>query len=347
MVRRALVALQFAIMIGLGITAATIWRQTLFSLHNQLRVDGSSVLLVDDACAPSNRAFRERLANLPGIARAACANEAALFDGGMIVSAQVQGGAATPMLSGVVDYGALEFYGLRPLAGRFFDRDHGDDGRLVAGDTEGNPSIVVNETAMRKLGFSTPDQAIGKVVTWNRRRWSANPTPGTTGPSEIIGVSADFALDTRREVYPQILYIDPVSFSVLSVRLIGSQIPEALAGIDAAWSHTMHTSIHRRFLSQRLQGNLCRRHTARDGHNSRRGSRRCNRCVGIVRTVSSFGRTAHQRDWHQKGLGRQFDRHSDLDAWRIQPAGSVGKLDRLALRVLHFAALARGVCSPC
>jgi putative ABC transport system permease protein len=42
-VRRALVALQFAIMIGLGITAATIWRQTLFSLNNQLRVDGSSM----------------------------------------------------------------------------------------------------------------------------------------------------------------------------------------------------------------------------------------------------------------------------------------------------------------
>ena len=67
-VRRALVALQFAIMIGLGITAVTIWRQTLFSLNNQLRVDGSSILLIDDACAPSARAFRDRLATVPGVA---------------------------------------------------------------------------------------------------------------------------------------------------------------------------------------------------------------------------------------------------------------------------------------
>ena len=132
------------------------------------------------------------------------------------------------MVSGAVDYGALEFYGLRPLAGRFFDHNHGDDGGLVEGETAGNPSIVVNETAMRKLGFSSPSQAIGKIVTWNRRRWSANPTPGTIGASEIIGVSPDFALDTRRKVWPQILYVDPISFSVLSVRLIGSQIPEAL-----------------------------------------------------------------------------------------------------------------------
>jgi putative ABC transport system permease protein len=252
-IRRTLVALQFAIMIGLGIAAATIWRQTLFSLNNQLRVDGSSILLIVNACGPSDRAFRERLATMPGVARAACADGGALFNGGMSVSAQVQGEAATPMVSGVVDFGALEFYGLRPLAGRFFDHNHGDDGRLVEGETAGNPSIVVNETGIRNLGFSSPSQAIGKIVTWNRRRWSANPTPGTTGPSEIIGVSPDFALDTRRGVYSQILYVDPASFSVLSVRLIGSQIPEALTEIDAAWSQIMHARINRRFLSQSLQ----------------------------------------------------------------------------------------------
>jgi putative ABC transport system permease protein len=252
-VRRALVALQFAIMIGLGITAATMWRQTLFSLNNQLRVDGSSILLIDNACDASGRAFRDRLATLPGVAGAACANEAALFNGGMIVSAQVQGGAATPMVSGVVDYGALELYGLTPLAGRFFDHNHGDDGRLVEGETAGNPSIVVNETATRKLGFGSPSQAIGKIVTWNRRRWSAAPTPGTIGQSEIIGVWPDFTLDTRRQVWPQILYVDPVSFSVLSVRLIGARIPEALSGIDAAWSQIMRTGIRRHFLSQNLQ----------------------------------------------------------------------------------------------
>jgi len=43
------------------------------------------------------------------------------------------------------------------------------------------------------------------------------------------------------------------SYSGLAVRLLGSQIPEALTAIDAAWSQVMHTSIHRRFLSQTLQ----------------------------------------------------------------------------------------------
>lgn len=254
-VRRALVTLQFAIMIGLGITAITIWRQTLFSLNNQLRVDGSSILHVDFACVPDGQAFRDRLATVPGITAAACANEGALFNGGMIVSGQVQGRPAVSMVAGAVDFGALEFYGLAPLAGRFFDRDHGEDGRLVNAEweTAGNPSIIINETAMRALGFVSASQAVGKMVTWNRRRFSAKPTPGITGPSEIIGVVPDLALDTRIAANPQILYVDPGSFTVLSVRLVGSKIPEALAEIDSIWRETLHTDIRRRFLSQRLQ----------------------------------------------------------------------------------------------
>src|SRR6202012_1544206 len=79
-VRRALVTLQFAIMIGLGVTAVTIWRHTLVSLDNHLRVYGSGILLIDDACDPSGRAFQARVATLSGVAAVACANEAALYN---------------------------------------------------------------------------------------------------------------------------------------------------------------------------------------------------------------------------------------------------------------------------
>jgi putative ABC transport system permease protein len=297
MVRRALVTLQFAIMIGLGVTALTIWRQTLFSLNNQLRVDGAGILLIDNACDPSGRAFQDRVAAIPGVVGVACANEAALFNGGMIVAARVQGGAETPMVSGAVDYNALEFYGLQPLAGRFFDRDHGDDGRLIEGETSGNPSIVINETAMRKLGFTSPVQAVGQTVTWNRRRWSAKPTPGTIGSSEIIGVAPDFVLDTRRDAWPQIIYVDPISFSVLSVRLAGSQIPETLAAIDATWSRIKHTSIHRRFLSQRLQEIYADVILQRTAISLSAG------LAGVVGVLGLFGLSAHSAAQRTKEIG--------------------------------------------
>jgi putative ABC transport system permease protein len=317
-VRRSLVTLQFAIMIGLGVITVTIWRQTLFSLDNQLRVDGSSILLIDNACDPSGRAFQDRVAALSGVAAAACANEAALHDGGMIVSARIQGGPDVPMVSGVVDYNALEFYGLQPLAGRFFDRDHGDDGRLVEGDTTGNPSIVVNETAMRKLGFTSPAEAVGQIVTWNRRRWSANPNPGTLGPSEIIGISPDFGLDTRRGVLPQILYVDPISFSVLSIRLTGSQIPETLAAIDAAWSQIKHTRIHQRFLSQRLQDMYA------DVILQRTAISLSTALAGVIGMLGLLGLSAHSAAQRTKEIG-------------IRKAMGASRLDILRFFVWQFA----------
>ena len=318
MVRRSLVTLQFAIMIGLGVTTVTIWRQTLFSLDNQLRVDGASILLIDDACDPSGRAFQDRVATLPGVGAAACANYAALYNGGMIVSARVQGGAEVPMVSGAVDYNALKFYGLQPRAGRFFDRDHGDDSRLVEGDTTGNPSIVINETAMRKLGFTSPAQAVGQIVTWNRRRWSANPNPGTLGASEIIGVSPDFGLDTRRGVLPQILYVDPISFSVLSVRLTASQIPETLTAIDAAWSEIKHTRIHQRFLSQYLQ------HMYADVILQRTAISLSTALAGVIGMLGLLGLSAHSAAQRTKEIG-------------IRKAMGASRLDILRFFVWQFA----------
>jgi putative ABC transport system permease protein len=318
MVRRSLVTLQFAIMIGLGVTMVTIWRQTLFSLDNQLRVDGSGILLIDDACDPSGRAFQDRVATLPGVAAAACANYAALYNGGMIVSARVQGGAEVPMVSGAVDYNALKFYGLQPRAGRFFDRNHGDDGRLAEGETTGNPSIVINETAMRKLGFTSPAQAVGRIVTWNRRRWSANPNPGTLGPSEIIGVSPDFGLDTRRGVLPQILYVDPISFSVLSVRLTGSQIPETLTAIDAAWSEIKHTRIHQRFLSQYLQDMYA------DVILQRTAISLSTALAGVIGMLGLLGLSAHYAAQRTKEIG-------------IRKAMGASRLDILRFFVWQFA----------
>ncbi len=309
-VRRALVILQFAIMIGLGITAITIWRQTLFSLNNQLRVDGSSILIVDFACLPNFQAFRDRVATVPGVVGTACASEAALFNGGMIVSAQAQGGAANPMVSGWVDFGALEFYGLSPLAGRFFDRNHGDDGRLVAGDTTGNPSIVVNETAMRTLGFSSPragDRPDGDLESPSLQ-FHANP--GTTGPSEIIGVVPDFKLDTRRAVNPQILYVDPGSFTILSVRLMGSKIPEALKAIDAAWRETGNTQHSSALPEPKAAGHVCRRRRCK--------GRAISLGAGLAVVIAAMGlfgmaglhrRAADQGNRHPQVHGRQHGRH--------------------------------------
>jgi putative ABC transport system permease protein len=116
---------------------------------------------------------------------------------------------------------------------------------------------VLNETAARQLGFSSPSAALGKTVIWPRRivKFGTNGGDWTevAGGSEVIGVAPDFSIDMRAPVHPQLIYVEPHRVDMLSVRLAGQEIPETLAAIDKAWSDTGHRMIHRRFLDQSLQ----------------------------------------------------------------------------------------------
>ena len=162
--RQVLVALQFALMIGLIIATVTLWRQTVFALHSRLRVDGSRVLLVQYGCAPAPgvRAFRELVAATPGVAAQACSSTMAFNDFGDKVKVAVAGRSAE-LVRAPVGFGYFEFYGLKPLAGRFLADGRGLDGSSAAREAPRNPSVVINETALRRLGFSSPAAAVGRA----------------------------------------------------------------------------------------------------------------------------------------------------------------------------------------
>ena len=252
--RQALVTLQFGLMITLIIATATLYRQTAYVLNDRIRVDGSKVLLIEDACeGPDARAFQQQIAATPGVQASVCTSDDFGY-GGESIAAVVAGRRPARLVNVPVAFGYFEFYGLKPLAGRFFVQGRGADGRLTNANPSGNPSVVINETAMRRLGFGSPAEAVGKIVTWTHRAYfSRRPGSDTTGPSEIIGVAPDFVEDARKPVEPQLMFVDPGLLDFLSVRLAGSRIPETLQAIDRGWEATGHRHLHRRFLDQTLQ----------------------------------------------------------------------------------------------
>ena len=153
----------------------------------------------------------------------------------------------------IVEPGFLELYGLQPVAGRFLERDRRADMLAVGEDTR-NPPIVINETAVRKLGFASPADAVGQFVSWVRVL-DYSGRMGERLPSEIIGVAPDFALrSVRQEVEPTFFFANPGWFSNASVSLEGATIPETLAAMDRAWQETgAARPINRVFLDQRMQ----------------------------------------------------------------------------------------------
>ncbi len=250
-VRKVLVALQFAILIGLIVGVSAIYRQSSFALNEGLRVNKDQVLIVATNCSNT---FPERVRALPGVRAAACAERSGLNFGSSNFPVNRAGGEPLNIARYPVDFGFLELYGLKPLAGRFFDREHGSEARPLFSASANGPAIVINQTAARRLGFASPEEAVGLSIS------PALPPgilpDGISNPAfRIIGVVPDFSLDSIHSlVSPSLYYVDPETFQWLSIKLTGDRLPETLQAIDALWKEAGDPRpITRLFLDQEIQ----------------------------------------------------------------------------------------------
>jgi putative ABC transport system permease protein len=240
-VRQGLVVAQFAIVIGLILVTATIYRQTRFALHDALRLDTSQLVLIETPC---RSAFHKELPALPGVQGASCAAFSALSTGFSSNEVIMPDNTQRTVSVGPVDVGFLELHGLKPVAGRFFSRARGEDMVLDREDAapELQPTVVLNEGAARLLGFARPADAVGKTIKW--MRWSAATDPNalpTARPSQVIGVTHDFTMGSiRTAISPSIYYVDPRASRVVVAKLDGGRMPETLKAIDDLWRRTGH-----------------------------------------------------------------------------------------------------------
>jgi putative ABC transport system permease protein len=243
-VRTALVSLQFAMLIGIILMTATIYRQTRFALNDTLRVPADQILVVYRAC---DDAVQHQIRSLPGVRAAACSAPGNLSH----VLVRRTDGTKLAFSRAYVDFGYLELYGLRPLAGRFFEKSHGADSVSPDAPETFQPNVVINETARQQLGFHNAAEAVGKTLSWIRGRdLSSAPLPAT-----IIGVTPDFsATASRAKIDPEIYHIDRSELDTLNVKLDGAKIPETIASIDQLWKErNASLPISRVFLDQLMQ----------------------------------------------------------------------------------------------
>jgi putative ABC transport system permease protein len=129
----------------------------------------------------------------------------------------------------------LDVYGVKPLAGRGLNAEDfgaGDSGRH-------STRVLINESAMRALGFDSPAAALGPYPLMPDTPALRNQRPAGNGLDEIIGVLPDFSMGSMRpRIGPTVFYADPMQFSTISVKLKGTDIPETLAAIDRVWKST-------------------------------------------------------------------------------------------------------------
>jgi putative ABC transport system permease protein len=241
-VRPALVVVQFAILTGLIIVAATIWRQTAVLLDN---VDRLNLDQVFNLVEPCESAFKQELGTIPGVSAVTCAGPVAA-GGPFGITTTVRDSVedTITIYTSAIDVGFFEMHGLRPLAGRFFSEDRGQDVVLDRADRdpEAQPTVVLNESGARLLGFEFPKAAVAQSLDWQRPFAAPEGNASPYRSSKVVGVVPDFTLinTLRATIKPTMYYVDRPNTAFIYAKLEEGRLSETLRSIDDLWRRTGH-----------------------------------------------------------------------------------------------------------
>jgi putative ABC transport system permease protein len=109
----------------------------------------------------------------------------------------------------------VETYGLRLVAGRGFSKETGTD-HLAA--------FVLNETAVRALGWGLPSAAVGRAFAFDGKE------------GRVIGVVADYHFAALYQpIGALVLDVSPATFQTFSLRVRVDDGGETLRAVEALW----------------------------------------------------------------------------------------------------------------
>ncbi|HUS00968.1 MAG TPA: ABC transporter permease [Chitinophagaceae bacterium] len=231
--RQALVVVQFALSTLLIVSAVIVYRQTNFLNNTDLGFNKEQVLFfqVRDSLAANPKTletFKSELKRSTGVV--------SITSGYGLPGDQFAGdGISIPTKDGEKEYPANVFIGdhdyvqtlgLRIIAGRDFSRDM---------TTDVKEAFIINETAVKELGFGTPEKAIGQPMNWNE--WAPTDTMNKVKRGKVIGVVQDYHYKSLHEklstsviqLYPQVVF-------KVAVKLKTGDIKNTIAYIDDVWN---------------------------------------------------------------------------------------------------------------
>lgn len=221
LLRKGLVISQFTISIGLIVATLLVGFQLSFMRHQELGFDKDQELVLDTHGDDHRDALKEEVRKLPGVISVAMSsNTPGSGEMNALSIIQNQKGemqVCSPDLF-FVDFDYIPQYQIKLVAGRAFSRAFGSDT---------TQAMILNEAAVRMLGYHSPQDAIGRNFDqWERK-------------GKIIGVVKDFHYQSLQTVIrPLSLRIEPQGCTQLSVKVGTTHLEGTIAGIEKAW-HTI------------------------------------------------------------------------------------------------------------
>jgi putative ABC transport system permease protein len=254
--RTILVVVQFATSISLVICTAVIYGQTIYAQSVDVGYVSENKLVLSIRNAGDNReSLRQELLNLPEIESVVYSSESPSQDNEnnnnfTLLGGGDSGGEMNRQLLNIhnMGFGFFEAYDVQPLAGRLFSEKFGSDGMKAVPEGEdkvGTASVILNESAIHKFGFTNPADAIGKTLSSN-----------SAGPQQlsIVGVIPDiYFRSIKFGVRPSVYMLNPNRFRVASLTFKTSNIAELIGKVGSVWKNNVPMQpIELQFLSEMM-----------------------------------------------------------------------------------------------
>ena len=142
-----------------------------------------------------------------------------------------------------VDADFLDEYDIELVAGRFFDKDLSTD--------VGGP-LVLNEAAVKALGWRSPEEAIGKeLITY----WSGDVNQ--RGPQSVIGVVRDYHYEGLQIfIDPLVIVMAPSRFRNMTLTFEPQNVADILALTEKTWDSLFPNNVFRYYFLDDQFGRL-------------------------------------------------------------------------------------------
>lgn len=222
--RSVLVVFQFTISIALIVCMMVVYNQLEFMQNKDLgfEKDNIAVLPSSGQIVQNYENVRQRLLEHPGIEHVSLSSR---VPSGRLLDSQGTTAEVNGELQQIntriadihVSHNFMETYGIELVAGRDFDFN------LASDSTE---AFILNEAAVKAIGWQSPEQAIGKQFHYGGRR------------GRVIGVTKDFNFESLHQaVAPMVFLIPQQRINVVSVKIEGGMREEVLAYLEEEWAY--------------------------------------------------------------------------------------------------------------
>jgi putative ABC transport system permease protein len=213
--RKSLVVTQFAISTALIIGTIIVYSQMQFMRSRDLGFKKDQVLVVDTNGDDKRETLQKLVATLPNV-KATTLSGSVPGGGHQGAYSEVENAKGDLQIANLdlyfVDFDYIPLYDIKMAAGRPFDRAY---------KTDSNNAMILNEAAVKILGYPSPQQAIGRRF----KQW------GHEG--QIIGVIKDFHYHALQSpIKPLTMRMQWDRFGLLSVKVGPANVQSTIAAIE-------------------------------------------------------------------------------------------------------------------